>query len=692
MLELGCMVWGLASGGSQRATGRHTASLLTPDSPSRECLIPSPQSLTDNSSVLMKWPQLRTQLWEWRGVWLTVPSVAGLVLVVRFAGWLQPFEWGALDLFFRLRSIEPVDSRIAIVGIDESDINALGQWPISDAVLARLLEKLKQQQPRAIGLDIYRNLPVQPGHENLVEIFESTPNLIGIQKVVGDDNREAVASSPVLKKLNQVGSNDVPVDGDGTIRRGLLFVKTPEGNALESLGLRLALMYLEAEGIEPKAAAIDPRYMQLGEAVFRRLQENDGGYLRADVGGYQILLNYRGPAGSFETVSLMDVLDEKIPADWARDRIVLIGPTAVSLNDFFDTPYSSTLFGAARQTTGVEIQANLIGQILSAATDGRPLFQFWEEPFEALWIFLWSGVGGILSWSLRGTRRILASVLLCSGMVGGVSFFVFLSGWWVPVIPPLIAMTSSAIITLGYIASIERQERKMVMHLFGRHVTPTIAEAIWRDRHQILKEGRLVGKKVQATVLFTDIKNFSTIAEETDPEVLMCWLNEYMEAMAELVLEHGGIVDKFIGDAVMAVFGVPIPRTTPEEVAADAVAAVRCAVAMAEKLRSLNQQWQGQGHPMVTMRVGISSGTVVIGSLGSSQREDYTTIGDSVNVAARLESYNKGIEGGICRILISESTFFYVEGLFPTRYLGSTLLKGRQHPVGIYQISLNEFP
>jgi adenylate cyclase len=224
------------------------------------------------------------------------------------------------------------------------------------------------------------------------------------------------------------------------------------------------------------------------------------------------------------------------------------------------------------------------------------------------------------------------------------------------------------------------------MNFFGRHVTPQIAEAIWRDRHQLLKEGYLRGRKMTATVLFTDLKGFSTTAELIDPETLMSWLNEYMDAMAELVLAHSGVVDKFIGDAIMAVFGVPMKRTTTDAIAEDAVAAVHCALAMADRLNRLNQRWKQQGRPQTAMRVGIATGKVVTGSLGSSRRLDYTTIGDTVNVAARLESYDKSIEGGVCRILINEETHQYLQGKFPTRMIGRVLLKGREQPTAVYQV------
>jgi len=166
----------------------------------------------------------------------------------------------------------------------------------------------------------------------------------------------------------------------------------------------------------------------------------------------------------------------------------------------------------------------------------------------------------------------------------------------------------------------------------------------------------------------------------------MVWLNDYMNVMAETVLTHNGVLDKFIGDAVMAVFGIPIPSTTDAEITQDAIAAVNCAIEMGKNLRSLNQQWQTQGLPTAAMRVGIATGTVVTGSVGSRQRLNYTTIGDSVNIAARLESYDKSLDGGICRILISEETYQHTHNQFTTQFIGTVQLKGRQQSIKIYQI------
>lgn len=642
---------------------------------------------------------LGKQLWEWRGVWITAPCVAGLLITLRLAGWLQPLELWAFDLSFRLRPQEPTDPRIVIVGIGDSDIDKVGEWHIPDAIVAQLLEKLKKQQPRAIGLDLFRNAPLEPGHQALTKVFETTPNLIGIEKRIGDINNSAIAPNPTLKQRGQVASVDTVVDADDKIRRGMLYVTPDDGEPIASLGLILALMYLEAQGVTPEPETI----LQLGKAAFVPFEANDGGYVGADAGGYQILLNFRGSAHSFRTVSMSDVLADRIPPEWVRDRIVLIGATASKLRDVFETPYNGGLFAASRPTPGVEIQANLASQVISAALNGRLLIKVWSEPLEWLWIFAWASIGATLSWiprylgglegrSLHNSINLgawtFATIVLTSGSLGSICYLAFLSGWWIPVVPPALASIGSATAIALTIASLERQDRQTVMNLFGRHVNPEIAQAIWRDRHLLLKQGRLMGRKMTATVLFTDLKDFSSIAEHTDPEVLMCWLNEYMEAMAGLVLDRGGVVDKFIGDSVMAVFGVPLPRFTPEAIGADAAAAVSCALAMAATLKSLNRKWEVQGHPIAAMRIGIATGTVVVGSLGCSQRLDYTTIGDSVNVAQRLESYDKSIGSGSCRILINEGTYKHIQAKFPTQLLGSVLLKGRKQPTTVYQVIL----
>lgn len=647
---------------------------------------------------LSAWRKPGQQLDHWQGMLIAPPVMAILVIALRFTGGLQLLEWAMLDQFFRLRLPEAVDERIVIVGINETDIQKIGKWPIPDAVMAELLNKIKQQQPRAIGLDIYRDLPVEPGHNQLTQVFQTTPNLVGIETLGFGIRENAVAPPPELNRRNQIGFNNITVDADDKLRRALLYIQTEAGETKLSFGMKLALRYLETENIFPATAASNPNHLQLGRSVFPRFRTNDGGYIRADDIGYHVLLNFRGPARSFRTVSLHDVLDNRLPADLLRDRVVLIGSTAISLRDFFSTPYSGAPvnFGngnpitTPEQTSGVEVQANVLSMILGSALDARPLFQVWQDPLEWLWILTWSYIGALLGWKVRSLVGATLAVALPGSLLVVGCYLAFLSGWWLPVVPSFLVMFSSATVLTAYIAKLEQEDRQTIMNLFERHVTQEIAEAIWRDRKHLLQQGRLPGRRMAATILFSDLANFTPIAEQTDPEVLMSWLNEYLEAMAQIIIAHRGVVDKFIGDSVMAVFGVPIPRTTPEEVAEDACQSIQCALAMADRLELLNQKWQQQGLPTVTMRLGISTGTVLTGSLGGLQKLDYTAIGDSVNVAARLESYDKSFEkttiSGVCRILISEDTYEYVRDRFPVQLVSVEKLKGREQLSRIYQI------
>jgi len=399
---------------------------------------------------------MQTQFRRWRGVLITSFSVAGLVIALRLTGLFQLLELAAFDQLFRFRPLEPADPHIAIVGIDGNDLDQLG-WPISDADLAQALRNLKQYQPRAIGMDIYRDLPVEPGHEELVEVFESTPNLIGIQKVVGDDKNEATSFPPVLKRLDQVGANDFPVDVDGKIRRCFLYLDDQDGKVVFSLGFKLAQIYLEAEKVVPQMRG--EIQVQLGQAVFSPLAANNGGYIRTNSEGYQILLNYRGPQASFPIVSFSDVLEDRVNPEFVRDRIILIGSTAESLKDRFLTPYSGGLVAIPEPMSGVEVHANITSQIINSALEGRVLLKTWADPLEWIWILIWSFLGTALSWKWYSNQQIAKNSLrttslriaLASVVLGGGSYVAFMAGWWIPIIPPLISLVGAAIASTGYI-------------------------------------------------------------------------------------------------------------------------------------------------------------------------------------------------------------------------------------------------
>lgn len=394
------------------------------------------------------WATLKQQLRRWRGVLVTVPSVAGGVLILRLAGALQLMELAALDQIFRLRPLQPADPRIVLVTIDESDIKQLGRWPMPDAVLARVLSLLKQQQPRVIGLDIFRDLPVEPGHQKLVNIFTSTPNLIGIEKVIKTAEGEVIQAPLPLKERDQVSASDLLLDTDGRTRRSLLYLRTSDNRSIFTLGARLAFAYLEQENINRQPLNRDQTEFQLGRARFTPLQPNDGGYVGVDAGGYQILSNFPNLQTGFYKISMTDVLQGRMPHDLVRNRIVLIGLTAESIEDKFFTSYTTDALTAP---AGVEVHALLTSQLLSAALDGYPLLRSWAEPVEWLWIISWSAIGATIGWTSPSPRQTALRAVLLGIVLLGSAYALFLMGWWLIIIPPLLALVGSAIMSNSYL-------------------------------------------------------------------------------------------------------------------------------------------------------------------------------------------------------------------------------------------------
>jgi PAS domain S-box-containing protein len=396
----------------------------------------------------LMWTKLRTQILRRRGIGAIVISVTGAVLMLQWSGALQFLEWAALDQWFRWRPPESGASRVVIVTIDETDISRLKKWPMSDAVLAQLLKTIKQQQPKAIALDLYRNVPIKPGHQELLNIFASTPNLIGVYKALGDARGPVVEPPPILGERNQIAASDLVIDADGTVRRHLLSFRDSESKTITTLGLRLALDYLAAQNIKPTRDPQDKNTIKLGQANFRSIEENEGGYVRGDVGGYQILANFRRLQGGIPEISLTDVLDNKIPPDFMQGKIVLIGTVAESLKDNFRTPYTTT---PNTVWSGVELHANLTSQILSAALEGRQPLRGVPEPLEWLWILFWSSVGTALGWRVKTLRTSMVLIPLLSLSLVGSAYLSFLSGWWVVVTSPFLAFVSAGVTSRWYL-------------------------------------------------------------------------------------------------------------------------------------------------------------------------------------------------------------------------------------------------
>lgn len=419
------------------------------------------------------WKRLKKQILRWRGIEITAITVTLAVITVQLTGGFQFIECAILDQWFLLRPIDTTESRVVIVTIDEKDLSQLGRWPISDATLAKLLNKIKLQQPAAIGLDLYRNLPVEPGNQELLDVYAATPNLIGIKKALSNANEPLVEAPAILSERDQVAACDLVLESDGKIRRYLLSVRVKPRNRQNSdeaetsltLGAKLALTYLEARNIIPESVGSDGA-LKLGKAKFVPLQENEGGYVRADVGGYQILANFYKSNQGVKKISITDVLENRIPANLLAGKIVLIGSIAESLSDRFYTPISKDVTST---WTGVELHADLTNQIVSAALGNRKLLRGVPEYLGWLWILLWSTVGATLGWEFNSRRislvksppvRMPAGSLLRWAIVflpgamfclAGSTYLLFVSGWWITLVSPLLALFSAGLLSRVYL-------------------------------------------------------------------------------------------------------------------------------------------------------------------------------------------------------------------------------------------------
>ena len=610
--------------------------------------------------------------------------VALFVLGLRETGLLEPLELKLYDSLIRSRpeSVGP-DPRLALIAITEEDIdNQGGQYPISDATLVMALDLLIQHHPRAIGLDIYRNYQVPPGRREELEVLLAKNRHIITVTRVGGGHVRGVPPPPILEGTEQVGFSDVLVDDDGIIRRALLYQES-DGQVVSAFGMRLAQLYLKAEGISPQPDPSDPEKLRLGLTTLEPFQASDGGYIRADARGYQILLDFKGGGAEPATFSLTALLSGQVAPDVIMDKVVLIGVRADSVPDDIYTPY-----GYMR---GVTLHGQVVSQLLRAALDGDAPIATASELQEILYTLLWGLLGGALgSWG-RSSGRFALGIGGGLVLLGLTAFFAFWQDWWIPSVPPALAWVLSASLVTASALNQERKERAVLMRLFSRYVSPEVAKAIWQQRDQFLEGGRPRPQKMIVTVLFTDLKGYTSAAEKMDPRALMDWMNSYVETMAQAVMRHGGVIDDYAGDGIKANFGVPLPRRTDQAISQDAVNAVSCALVMEREWRQLNERWQAQGLPTVGMRIGIGTGEVIAGSLGSPERLKYTTVGDTVNIAARLGGLDMDqlaptSQADQCRILIDEATLQFLGGRFETQLIGEMSLKGKEHPLMTYQV------
>lgn len=387
----------------------------------------------------------------------TIPGamVIGLIVFLRMLGLLQPLEWWALDYFLRLRPAEGTDESILIVGINEADIQSIGSYPIPDANLAQLIEQLQTYKPRAIGLDIVRDLPVEPGHTQFTQVLRRFDNIIGIEKALPDAEGSTV--KPPLMPTEQIGFADLIYDTDGALRRALIGAPTEEGYKFSfPLLLTEKYLFLNDPSLVMDNGISDFEAIRFGATEFTRFRTNSGGYVNADANGNQFLINYRRNESPFRIVSLADVMQGKVPSDWIQNRLILIGMTAASVGDLKRT----NAVNNSGLVYGVEAHAHIASQMINAVLHGRPWLRTWDDGWEYIWIIFWGIIGISLGRFLIAPLKILFGSSLGGLILIGTSFTALTLGWWLAVVPAFLALIFNSLLTsLFYRHQQELQER-----------------------------------------------------------------------------------------------------------------------------------------------------------------------------------------------------------------------------------------
>jgi adenylate cyclase len=606
------------------------------------------------------------------------------VIALRATGALQALELVGYDAFVRSQAPAPgTDPRVALIVATEADLEKL-DFPLPDEAVAGVLERVLAQKPRAVGLDIYRHRPQQPGNERLKKVFLSNATLFVITKFEDPGHKRAIAPPPALAaRPERIGFADMVEDSDGVVRKGLLYLSDGK-ESYTSLSGRAALAWLAAEGMEPLFVN---GILKLGNATLPPLEPNDGPYVDADAAGYQFLLDFAGGRSPFPTWRFEDVLAGKLPAGALADRAVFVGVTAESAKDFFATPFREGK-GAVEPVWGVALHAHQASQLLRMAKgESRPLglAGAWGE---AAWIAAWCLAGALLGTRQRKLYWYVAGALAGMALLALLCHWAFERRIWLPLVPPAIGFVAAAGVVTAWLTRREGAQREVLMGIFSRYVSSPLAADIWERRAELLEGGRLKPRRFSATVLFSDVKGFTPISEKLDAPALMDWLSEYLDRMAGVVHAHGGVVDKFIGDAVMAVFGLP---GTSDDGKQSARAGIECALAMKAELEKLNREWTARGLPPIGIRIGVHTGLLAYGTVGGGQRVESTVIGDTVNIASRLESYDREVVDpedphAACRILVTSDTLAPWSASYRAWEVGGVRLKGRDEPVRVYGI------
>jgi adenylate cyclase len=659
---------------------------------------------------------------------------------------LHIFEGRVTDVQFRLRGHRAPHPDVVVVAVDEKSVQTFGRWPWPRELVARAIDRLREARVASVGLDMTftdevpdeRALAYADAVAKLDEVLAETPEppvaLLSVRdelkgrSVAGGDEalaaalarapqvvqgvivysaleraqfasqakeREPALSGHLLRRMpgsvpgsfhevdpekllawrghsiqmplpvflqasKRLGHFNVAPDYDGTVRRvpPFILLEGPAG-LIPLLELQSAAAYLGAE-VEP---IFDPQVRQLTGA---RLRRPDGTLLPLQLpvpfNDPFMLVNYPGPAKVFPTLSLSDVVEGKFDSNALRGKAVLVGVTLVGNFDQRVTPFSEL-------EPGVYIHAAFLSNILSQDFLTRPLL---ARPLELLFMLGASLLLARLLPRVRFAWKLGAVGLLVAGWLA-VDQILFSRGLQVATVLPVASLITSAfgVIFLGYF-SVDAEKARL-RDTFQHYLDASVMEQVLANPEKL----KLGGERKELSVLFSDIRGFTTLSERMTPEQLVGFINEYLTPMTDIVFANGGTLDKYIGDAIMAFWGAPVDQ--PDH----ALRACRAALGFLEKLDELRVGWRKAGLPEVDIGVGINSGPMNVGHMGTASRFNYTVMGDAVNLASRLEGLNKTYD---TRILISAETYARVFKHVTSRRLGVVRVKGKQAVTNIYEL------
>lgn len=555
---------------------------------------------------------------------------------------------------------EPHNDALALITIDEESIGdtraGLGAWPFPRKVYGELLSRLTKAGARAVAFDIdFLEPSADPSQDAaFAASARKVPAIIGYTVTTTSAGIPGAELPPSrLQRAMSIGFTSVASPAGFVIGEPLQIGPMPTGfpgGIAHSLALETVDRYL--------GTSLDPNAIPAFHGEMLVLPFSTIGTVDTSqrAGAERVRAGFVA-----QTLSFADALTMS-PAQlrpFAENRIVLVGATAQALQDF-----APTISGLV---PGVYVHARLIDQLLRHAYV-RPAPPWLDI---TLIVLLPIALVLLLSHVRAGMAMLLSAYAIASYVVFALALFVY-GFFWLNVVHVAGAMVFAALVAIAYRTIVEAAQRKAVTEMFGKHVSPAVVKEILKAGDAY---GELAGKRAKVTIFYSDIRGFTAMSERMQPEEIYEQLNEYFEAMCQVIFAHGGYIDKFIGDCIMAVF------SAPHQTAGDARKAVESALDQQEIIAELSKRWHDRGKIPFTVGMGINTGYVVMGNLGAQKRMNYTVIGDEVNVAARL--YNIAAGG---QIIVSESTYEEVREHFEFRELERVAVKGKAMPLRAFEV------